>query len=354
MLSDHHFRRIVSGQQRGIAAGLWRSGLRAAEVFYRAAVAWRNRRYDAGRSSVVRAAVPVISVGNLTLGGTGKTPAVAYLARWFRDRGVRVAVVSRGYRAGRHGVNDEALELQRQLPDVPHVPNPDRVAAAKVAVERHNAQLLLLDDGFQHRRLARDLDIVLLDALEPFGHHHVFPRGLLREGPQGLARADVVGLSRADLVSASRRDQIRQQVRRWSSAAWIELAHRPVQWIRASGACLPLDQLVGQPVAAFCGIGSPEGFERALAALGCRVVASKPFADHYRYTPSDLTRLGRWARRHAASALVCTAKDLSKIPQDDTQGIAIWALQVELQVMAGREDLEARLQQIPLPSERLP
>ena len=116
---------------------------------------------------------------------------VEWIARWFRRHNVRVSIVSRGYRAEEGGRNDEARELEQKLPDVPHVQNPDRVAAAQIAVEELETQLIVLDDGFQHRRLARDVDIVLLDALEPFGFEHVFPRGTLREPLAGLRRADV-------------------------------------------------------------------------------------------------------------------------------------------------------------------
>ena len=159
------------------AAARWppsRGLLAAAEIPYAAAVRRRNQHYDRP-DACQRVPVPVVSVGNLTLGGTGKTPMVEWLARWFQAQGVRVALVSRGYgsRAGRP--NDEALELAQCLPGVPHVQNPDRVAAARQAIDAHQAQLILLDDGFQHRRLARDLDLVLVDALEPVGFGHVFP-----------------------------------------------------------------------------------------------------------------------------------------------------------------------------------
>ena len=170
--------------------------------------------------------VPVVSVGNLTLGGTGKSPMVRWLARWFRQSGVSPAVVSRGYGSAAGEANDEALELRLLLPDVPHVQNPDRVAGGREAVEKYGAQLVLLDDGFQHRRIARDLDIVLLDALTPFGYGHVFPRGMLREPVSGLRRADAVVLSRADLIEPAEREAIWRVVRRYAPASiCVEAAH---------------------------------------------------------------------------------------------------------------------------------
>ena len=199
------FRALISGQRRGVQAAVLRGLLRAAETPYTLAVRWRNRQYDRGRKPVERVDVPVISVGNLTLGGTGKTPLVEWLARWFRQRGVRVTIISRGYGAEAGARNDEALELEQKLPDVPHVQNADRVAAAKMAIEEFDCQLILLDDAFQHRRIHRDLNIVVVDALEPFGFGHVFPRGALREPLSGLRRADMVVLSRADLVQPAER-----------------------------------------------------------------------------------------------------------------------------------------------------
>ena len=255
-------------------AAVLRGLLRAAEVPYTWAVRWRNRRYDRGKRPIERVGVPVVSVGNLTLGGTGKTPLVEWLARWFRRRDLRVTIVSRGYGAEAGARNDEALELEQKLPDVPHVQNPDRVAAARMAIEEFECQAILLDDAFQHRRIGRDLDIVLLDALEPFGFGHVFPRGMLREPLAGLSRADVVALSRANLVAAAERAGIREIVQRFAPAAlWIECNHAPRELQSAAGATAALETLAGKPVAAFCGIGNPEGFRRTLDHCAVQVAA---------------------------------------------------------------------------------
>src|SRR5262249_26736647 len=155
----------------------------------------------------------VVSVGNLTLGGTGKTPCVEYVCRFYRDLDLRVAVLSRGYGAA-NGRNDEALVLEENLPDVPHLQGADRVALARAAVEELESEVLVLDDGFQHRRLARDLDVVLVDATNPWGFGRLFPRGLLRESPRGLGRAGVVVLTRCDQVPDEERARLRQQVSR--------------------------------------------------------------------------------------------------------------------------------------------
>ena len=245
--------------------------VRVAEWFYTAAVRRRNDRYDRGDKAVHRVDGPVVSVGNLTLGGTGKTPLVAWLARWFRERNVRVAVVSRGYGAKADEENDEARELRRLLPDVPHVQDPDRVGAARSG-PGCNAQVVVLDDGFQHRRIARDLDIVLLDALEPFGFGHVFPRGTLREPVEGLWRAGVVVLSRADLLDAAGREEVWKVVQRYAPAAIrAEAVHAPRTLISADGQQTPIEAIRGQPVAAFCGIGNSAGFRHTLESCGCQI-----------------------------------------------------------------------------------
>ncbi len=181
------YRSLMSGARKDPWAGCLRGGLHAASWLYGAAVGIRNRRYDRQAAEIHRCGVPVISVGNLTTGGTGKTPIVCYLSRWFRQRGIRVAIVSRGYGRGEADVNDEALELHSRLPDVPHVQDPDRVEAARIAVEELQTQLILMDDGFQHRRLHRDLNLVVIDATCPFGYGHLLPRRITARATDGPA-----------------------------------------------------------------------------------------------------------------------------------------------------------------------
>src|SRR5262249_20780095 len=188
---------LVSGRRRGLWPSLLRCGLWALSVPVGLGVRLRNRFFDWGWKRTFRAQVPVISVGNLTLGGTGKTPCVEYVARFCRGAGKRVAIRGRGYGSD-HGRNDEALVLEENLPDVPHLQGADRVALAAIAVEELESEVLVLDDGFQHRRLARDLDIVLVDVTDPWGGGFLLPRGLLREAPAGLRRASVVVLTRSD------------------------------------------------------------------------------------------------------------------------------------------------------------
>jgi tetraacyldisaccharide 4'-kinase len=346
MLSPADFRAVVSGQRRDVSASLWRALFRVVEVPYTLAVRYRNHGYDR-QVGVQHATVPVISVGNLTLGGTGKTPLVAWIARWLRNRDIRVTLISRGYGAEQGARNDEALELEQKLPDVPHLQNPDRVAAAQTAVEEFECQLILLDDGFQHRRLARDLDIVLLDALEPFGFDHVFPRGMLREPVSSLARAHVIALSRADMVTPERRAELRAIVERYNpQAAWLEMRHAPERLLASSGRTAPFAELARQRIAPFCGIGNPAGFRHTLAQCGLGADNLREFRDHHAYTPDDVQSLAGWAREQQAAALVCTHKDLVKLGVDQIGGTRLWAVEIGLEILAGQPALEERLQAI--------
>jgi len=294
-----------------------------------------------------RLGVPVISVGNLTMGGTGKTPMVAWLARWLQNRGVQVAVVSRGYGAKAGSPNDEAMELKQTLPGVPHLQNRDRVAAARKAIDQTGCKLIVLDDAFQHRRIARDLNLVLLDACEPFGFEYVFPRGTLREPLGALQRADVVVLSRADMVEPVRRRGIWARVRRVApEAVCAEAAHVPVGLRSAAGTTQLLDTLRGKPLAAFCAIGNPAGFRHTLETSQMQPRGWRVFPDHHRFTPDDIDSLAAWAARLEVAALVCTHKDLVKIGADRLGSLPVWALYVEFKFLAGQEAVEQRLEQI--------
>ena len=352
LFGPSEFRALVSGQKRGVGAAFLRAAFRVLEVPYTAAVRWRNRRYDSGRAPVTRVDAPVVSVGNLTLGGTGKTPTVEWLARWFADRGVRVGLVSRGYGATSGRVNDEALELAGNLPDVPHVQDADRVRGAREAIARHRCQLIILDDGFQHRRIARDLDVVLVDALEPFGFGHVFPRGTLREPLDGWRRAEVLMLSRAELLDRLERERIRDEVMRYAPQAVLpEATHAPESLEAPSGGRHPLEALAGRSVAMFCGIGNPAGFRGALSACGYQVVAAREFADHYSYTDGDLAVLAAWADQLDVAAVICTGKDLVKIADRWRAQTPLFALRSRLKILTGQSALETLLNPL-LPSVR--
>ncbi|MFM9026334.1 MAG: tetraacyldisaccharide 4'-kinase [Planctomycetaceae bacterium] len=338
------FRRLVDGSARGPAAVAARGCLAALAAPYAVAVAARNAAYDAGLFPVHRASLPVISIGNLTLGGTGKTPLVAWTVRLLAAAGRRPAIVSRGYGAAAGATSDEAAELGLLVPGVPHVADRDRVAAVGRAAAA-DADCAVLDDGFQHRRLGRDLDIVAIDATDPFGCGRIFPRGLLREPLAGLGRADAVVLTRAAAVDAERRHEIRAALaaarRTERPVVWAESEHAPVSLRRWTAGPLPLDSLRGRRVLAFAAIGNPAAFGATLAGLGADVVDFRAFADHHAYGPADLAALAARAAAEQADLVVTTLKDLVKVRRDDLGGVPLAAVEIAIHLTSGEAELAA-------------
>lgn len=302
---------------------------------YRIAVGRRNRGYDSRRRPIERAGVPVISVGNLTTGGTGKTPVVCAIAKWFRARDVRVAIVSRGYGRGDNDANDEAMELADRLPDVPHVQDADRVEAARIAVEELATEVIVMDDGFQHRRLHRDLDIVLIDATCPFGFGHTLPRGLLREPISGLVRAGLVMITRCDAVDDVALMTIEATIRKHNAdVAILRSCHRPMSLRQHPDQTFPIAQLDGSRVAVVCAIGNPDAFAETVRSCGAIVVDQKSLPDHDAYSPETARILREWVRSLGddVDRVVCTHKDLVKLRTDRIGGKTLVAIEIELEV----------------------
>lgn len=312
----------------------------------------RNGWFDRGLG-VRQAPVPVVSIGNLTTGGTGKTPLVEFLARALCESH-RVVILSRGYRGGKTA-NDESRLLARRLPEVPVLQDPDRVRGAKRAVEEFGAEVIVLDDGFQHRRLGRAVDIVLIDALCPFGFGRILPAGLLREPCRSLARADLVVLTRADAVSEGERRHLIDQVTRLAPrAGWMEAAFAPVGLVGADGSTARLADLAGRKVVAFCGIGNPRGFWATLASLGARILESREFPDHHEYSMVDKATLARLAQDRGAEWLVATEKDLVKFQETKLGGILLWGLAIEARVLRGGNQIEAVRARLTQPRSTVP
>ena len=314
------FHDLISGRTVGRAAACARGVLSAASAVYGRAVAVRTRAYDDGRRRVYHAGVPVISVGNLTAGGTGKTPVVAHLCGDLRRRGYRPAVLSRGYRAGADDAtaggpgNDEKRLLEARLPGLPHVQNPDRVAGATVAVREYAADVLVLDDGFQHRRLHRDLDLVLIDATRPFGHDRLLPRGLLREPITALSRAHAVLLTRSDQLDPEGLLELVERVRTVrADLPIVPVNFPPLDLTGRGGKSLPPATVRGRRVTAFCGIGNPDGFRATLLDLGCDIAAFTPYPDHHHFTAAEIDRERARAADTGAGMVLCTEKDWVKL-----------------------------------------
>ena len=344
---DH--RSIMSGKRKDPIAIAMRALLRLASCPYAIVVRFRNRKYDQSVSDVHRCGVPVISVGNLTTGGTGKTPIVCYLAKWFRQRGLRVAIVSRGYGRGDADANDEALELHARLPDVPHIQNPDRVEAARVAVEELEAQIILMDDGFQHRRLHRDLDLVVIDATCPFGFGYQLPRGLLREPTDGLRRADVVLITRCQAIDDTALKSIQKTVTSFTeSVPALQCDHEPIALLEYPENRLPLSRLDQQSVGVLSAIGNPDAFEHTVSQCGAVIQDARHLPDHDAYSPETVASLRDWAQNLGpdVNCIVCTHKDLVKLQTDRLGGKQLVALQIEMRLQGESQHLIQMLESI--------
>ncbi|HSW01769.1 MAG TPA: tetraacyldisaccharide 4'-kinase [Sedimentisphaerales bacterium] len=340
---------IISGRREDAGARVARALLCAGSLGYRLGVGIRNNLYNHHVLRAHRAGAPVLCIGNLTTGGTGKTPLVIWLCRRMREKGLACAILTRGYRTQKGELSDEPALLAAQCPDVPVVVNPDRVAGATNAIQNHGAQVLVMDDGFQHRRLARDLDIIAIDATNPFGYDRVLPAGLLREPLTGLKRAHAVVLTRCDQVAEEALSRIEEEIRRVNRNLVVARSvHAPVAVRTAAGAEVPLNQLRGKRVFTFCGIGNPRAFSRTVSQLGATLVGTKAFDDHYRYTPQDLKAVRDQAQSLDAALVLTTQKDWTKIEPAELpqQGPPLACLAIDLQITAGEELLTALIARV--------
>ena len=325
---------------------------------YGGVVRTRNRLFDVGVLRQEKIGCPVVSVGNLTVGGTGKTPMVMLLAGLLRKWGLRPAVLSRGYGgksrsgvlvvsdgrsvlAGPEEAGDEPVLIARRLRDVPVLAGPKRVITGRYALEHFDIDAILLDDGFQHRYLARDLDIVLLDSRQPLGNGFVLPRGPLREYPSALERAGLIAFTRSEDGAAppvdgrlsailSRRPSLRTRI-------------RPTALIGPEGTEQPLSVLAGKRVFAFAGIAQPDSFPQTLEDLGGVIAGFRAFPDHHRYTAEDLGRIEQDAGLARADVVLATEKDLVKLQGLPRALSRLFALAVETEILEGADGLEAAL-----------
>ncbi len=333
---------IISGQKTGLWPAIIRNGLSCVTPFYRLAIGLRNWQYDRGQH-ISRVNAKVFSVGNLTTGGTGKTPLVVWLARYLSEV-TEIAIVSRGYGVKPGEMNDEALEIQQQIAQIPHLQNPNRVDMARQAVNHLGVRAIILDDGFQHRALARDLDIVLIDATQPFGYDRLLPRGLLREPLSSLGRADVAVLTRSDLVSDRQRMEIRRRTLAQNPRlTWVESRIAATGLVTASGHQFSINELAGKKAFACCGIGNPIGFLSTLEQSGIHVAGQQIFRDHHKYSELDLIRVEANARQSGCEAIVCTLKDLVKIRRYQTASLPLCAITIEMEFTRGLERLQTKI-----------
>jgi tetraacyldisaccharide 4'-kinase len=283
-------------------------------VLYGWAIRARNARFDRSPRASHPADLPVISIGNITVGGTGKTPLVIETVRRLQRLGRRPAILTRGYGAAAGQIPDEAKEFSDALPNVPVVIDPDRVAAAATARADLAADCVVVDDGFQHRRLRRDLDVVVIDALDPWGGGWVLPAGRLREPLSSLARADLFIVSRANQVAPSVMSQIESVLARRAPRARVCRATvEPESIVYHDARIEDAEALAYHCVLPVCGLGNPTTFQRLVETLAGRVCPPIVFRDHQRYTPRHVRRVTRAAERRGADLVVTTRKDWVKL-----------------------------------------
>ncbi|HPS19832.1 MAG TPA: tetraacyldisaccharide 4'-kinase [Candidatus Omnitrophota bacterium] len=318
-----------------VAAGV----LYFVSILYAMVMRFRGRMYKRGFFKVRKAAVPVISVGNITLGGTGKTPFVAFLADRLTALGMKPAVLTRGYG------DDEHRMLRDDIPDVPVVVGSNRVRNAEKAV-RLGANILIMDDGFQHRRLGRDLDIVLLDSAKPFGNGYVFPRGTLREPQDAIRRADVVVLSKCDKIpEGTDLKKIAGNLDIRQGVPVIAIKYKAKFLSDVTGAVYPAENFKGKKVCIVSGIADPEYFGSMVGKTGAIIESERYFMDHHAYTQNDVNEILRMCVRNEADAVIVTAKDYVKLRKLDLSELEskLFVLKISVDITQGEEVFSAGL-----------
>ncbi|HSH94802.1 MAG TPA: tetraacyldisaccharide 4'-kinase [Roseimicrobium sp.] len=369
---------VIFGQRRGKRATLLRGILFALSQVFTVAVKTRKFLYDVRIIRDSTLGIQVITVGNLTVGGTGKTPVVEKFARELQDQGRKVAILSRGYRSkppplrnrmldrlllraestpprvvsdgkslllDSETAGDEPYMLASNLKDVVVLVDKDRVKAGRYAIQQFGCDTLLLDDGFQYWKLrGRRRDIVLIDCQQPFGNEYMLPRGTLREPPSHLDRASVIFITKSD----GNTGELRKRITKLNpTAGIIECVHYPLYFEDVfTGERRDLEFLKGKKVAALSGIAQPESFERSLAKLGAEVVYVKRFADHHRFTQQEIINAINRSKKKQAEFILTTQKDAVRFPKIDRRDLPIHFMRVEIKILNGAKDFQDCVKQI--------
>lgn len=377
---EQYFLELIKGRHQSLFDRSFLVVLFIASRFYRAAIQFRLWLYD---KRVIRnhaIGCLVVSIGNLSCGGTGKTPVVEVFAKTLSQKGRKVAVLSRGYRSKKRSLfeklrhmfsnqkmeippkivsdghnllldseygGDEPYMLASNLKEVAVLVDKDRVKSGLFSIDRYGTDVLILDDGFQYMMLKSHINIVLVDSTDPFGNGHVLPRGILREPIKNIRRADYIFLTKSD--GSNKLRHLKHFLRRHNRRAEIiECTHRPqyLEPVHQRGIHEPLAKLRGAKVAALSGIASPEGFENFLRELGGEVVATERFADHHRYTQQEIIDFINVAKSAGADIIVTTEKDAVRIPKLDRCDVPLYFLRIEIDILSGRESFDQCISRI--------
>jgi len=369
---------VIFERRRGKRATTVRTLLYGMSKVFQGIVKARKFLYDVRILRDTTLGIQVIAVGNITAGGTGKTPVVEKFARELQDQGRKVAILSRGYRSKppplrRRLINkilfredatpprvvsdgksllldsetagDEPYMLASNLKDVVVLVDKDRVKSGRYAIQKFGCDILLLDDGFQYWKLrGRRKDIVLVDCQQPFGNEHMLPRGTLREPPPHLARASVIFLTKSDGNTA----ELRKRIAKYNpTAGIIECVHHPLYFEDVfTGERHGLEFLQGKRVASFSAIAQPESFEQGLAKLGADLVYTKSFADHHRFTQQEVLNAINRSKKRQAEMIITTQKDAVRFPKIDRRDLPIYFMRVEIKILSGAKDFHDCVRQI--------
>lgn len=363
---------VIFDKRKGKRAALMRWFLFGSSKLFAGAIKFRRFLYDKRVLRDATLGVQVIAIGNLTVGGTGKTPVVEKFARALQDQGRKVAILSRGYRSRPQPLHEQLLNrmflrgdatpprvvsdgksllldsdvagdepymLASNLKDVVVLVDKDRVKSGRFAIEKFGCDTLLLDDGFQYWKLrGRRQDVVLIDRQQPFGNNHLLPRGTLREPPSHLARANVIFITKSDGGTVELRRQIQTLN---GTAGIIECVHQPLYFEDVfTGERHDLAVLQRRKVAAISGIAQPESFEGSLLKLGCVLVYTKRFADHHRFSQQELLNFINRSKIRQAEFLVTTQKDAVRFPKLDRRDLPFHFMRVEIEIKSGAEDFQ--------------
>jgi len=369
---------VILERRWGFRAGVFRFFLWMLSGLYRLGVRWRLWWYDTRLGSVHALGCLVISVGNLTVGGTGKTPVVELFARELTRRGRKVAVLSRGYKSlpapfpqelldkfrplelrhpprvvsdGRsllldsEKAGDEPFMLASNLKDVLVLVDKDRVKSGLHAIRRFGCDTLLLDDGLQFLRLKERLDIVLIDCEAPFANRHLLPRGLLREPPEQLCRASIIFITKCDGRDLT---ELHKELRRYNRHAEIvECAHKPLHLEELfTQEIKPLSYLKELRIGTISGIARPESFEEGLRKLGVELIYSRRYADHHRFSESEVAKMFERSKARGARAVITTEKDSVRFPRLGKRPLPIYFLRVEIEIIRGHAAFNRCLDQM--------
>jgi tetraacyldisaccharide 4'-kinase len=371
---------VIKGKRKERSMRIFSGFLFVVSRLFRAIVQFRHSLYRKRIFRYKTLGCLVVSIGNITAGGTGKTPVTEIFARTLSAKGRRVAILSRGYRSkskplkekfldlfrskknetpprivsegtgevllDSNMAGDEPFMLAKNLPDVLVLTDKDRVKSGRYAIRKYGVDTLIMDDGFQHLHLKPKINIMLVDSTNPFSNHELLPRGLLREPIKNMRRADFIFLTKSNGGKHLRR--LKTFIRKHNPRAEIiECTHRP-QYLRdlLTNKDSPLDLLKGKKVAAISGIAVPESFENFLTTLGAEIIYRKSYADHHRYSEEEIVNFLEKAKKRGAEMVITTEKDAVRFPDLKSHPVPTLYLRVEIDILSGEESFKDAISRI--------